>query len=197
MIYWVCCTTLTGSQLIKPTLQGLPRAGCRGRKESPTRPTHPLAPSPALLSHLSPQHHVRPQLQQRPRLHVLLLLLAMLPTPVPGCRVRTEPMLRCQEGIFFSQIRLPGTVAEAASGSRAVGKPALLPGAAACEPSVPRAGAARRSRTPAARRGTRSAPGTAFRHHLYFVFATTLQVNSRYPACQRLTCCDIPSYDKS
>lgn len=111
------------------------------------------------------------------------------------CQDRTDASVSGRN--FFSQIRLPGTVAEAASASRAVGKPALLPGAAACEPSVPRAGAARRSRTPAARRGTRSAPGTAFRHHLYFVFATTLQVNSRYPACQRLTCCDIPSYDKS
>lgn len=48
------------------------------------------------------------------------------------------------------------------------------------------------SHTPAARKGTRSAPGTAFVHHLYFVFAASLRVNSRYPACQRLTCCDIP-----
>lgn len=44
----------------------------------------------------------------------------------------------------------------------------------------------------ARRRSLCSAPAAAFAHHLHFVFAASLQANSRYPACHRLTCCDIP-----
>ena len=162
-----------------------------------------LASSLVLLSLLSLEHQIQPQLQKGHWLHVLLLV--MLTALVPGCCIRVKLILWCQEGIFskssclapFWRLLLPHAFSETLPSrvpvfELSVPKPRATLQSQACRAIPHSAKLGLQSHTPTARKGIHSAPGTAFIHHLYFVFATSLQVNSRYPACQRLTCCDIP-----